>query len=349
MTTDKGILIYNIYYMLSYAFQELRRGMYENIDKESFDNIEDLFAEILYVGVSYQLKQGLYREYIEHHEVLPLLKGKLDVDGSIRLKVAKKQQLSCLYDELSVNNTFNQILKITLSRLAKADNVSNSRRASLRKLLPFFDVVSEIDVNSIHWNMLRFQRNNRFYRMLMNICRFVLEGMLLTTQEGKYHLQTFSEDHMARLYEKFILEYYRRHHPELNAEAIWLDWNLDEDKTIDKSFLPQMHTDITLQKNGKTLIIDAKYYSSMLTEHFGKYQLHSGNLYQIHTYVTSTDVERTGNVIGMLLYAKGEGDMDITTDITQKPNIRLLARTLDLNKPFEGIKEQLENIVTILN
>ena len=58
MTTDKGILIRNIYYMLAYAFQELRQNNYVEIEGENFDEIHDLFAEILIRGIAFQLKQG---------------------------------------------------------------------------------------------------------------------------------------------------------------------------------------------------------------------------------------------------------------------------------------------------
>ena len=58
MTIDKGIFIRNIYYMLTYAFQELKQNNYEEIAGEEFDEIHDLFAEILVRGISYQLKQG---------------------------------------------------------------------------------------------------------------------------------------------------------------------------------------------------------------------------------------------------------------------------------------------------
>lgn len=47
MTIDKGIFIRNIYYMLTYAFQELKQNNYEEIAGEEFDEIHDLFAEIL--------------------------------------------------------------------------------------------------------------------------------------------------------------------------------------------------------------------------------------------------------------------------------------------------------------
>ena len=46
MTNDKNILIKNIYYMLAYAFQVLKRNNYANIASEKFEHIEDLFAQI---------------------------------------------------------------------------------------------------------------------------------------------------------------------------------------------------------------------------------------------------------------------------------------------------------------
>ena len=80
MTVDKGIFIKNIFYMLTYAFKELRANNYDHIASETFDEIHDLFAEILSKGISYQLKQGLHREYIVRHDNLTTLRGKLDLN-----------------------------------------------------------------------------------------------------------------------------------------------------------------------------------------------------------------------------------------------------------------------------
>lgn len=66
MTNDKGIFIKNIYYMLAYAFRVLRQKNYDNVAAEDFDNVQDLFAAILAKGVSQQLKQGLYQEYMRN-------------------------------------------------------------------------------------------------------------------------------------------------------------------------------------------------------------------------------------------------------------------------------------------
>ena len=56
MTNDKGIFIKNIYYMLAYAFQVLRQKNYDNVAAEDFDNVQDLFAAILAVGMFALLK-----------------------------------------------------------------------------------------------------------------------------------------------------------------------------------------------------------------------------------------------------------------------------------------------------
>jgi len=72
-----------------------------------------------------------------------------------------------------------------------------------------FSNVDTVDPASIHWSSIRFQRNNNAYRMLISRCQLVLEGMLLTTDDGEYRLAIFiDKQRMNRLYEKFILEYY---------------------------------------------------------------------------------------------------------------------------------------------
>lgn len=66
-----------------------------------------------------------------------------------------------------------------------------------------------------------------------------------------------------------------------------------------------MITDITLKsKDGRVLILDAKYYGQQMQSNFDVQTYRNGNLYQIFTYVKNWDKDHTGNVAGMLLYAK---------------------------------------------
>ena len=84
MIKDKSIFIKNVYYMLSYAFQDLRPDREDDVAGEDFERIHDLFASILAKGIARQLKQGLYREYVNHVEDLSVLRGKVEMAGTIR-------------------------------------------------------------------------------------------------------------------------------------------------------------------------------------------------------------------------------------------------------------------------
>ena len=345
MTEDKGIFIKNIYYMLSYAFQVLKSSnTYENISGENFDNIENLFAAILSKGISLQIKQGLYRTYVKEQEQLPLLRGKLNLPGTIKNLVQQKRVLTCEFDSLSENNLYNQILKTTSSLLLNSNQVTSKYRLALKKILERLYSVSEINPMLIRWDQLKYQRNNQNYRMLMNLCYFVLNGQIATTEEGKFKLLSFSDEHMNRLYERFVLEYFKSKYPELKPEAPYINWCLDDsDSDCGIEFLPTMKSDIVLHCGDNTLIIDAKYYGSVFRTHYEKQQLHSGNLYQIFTYVKNLDPQSTGKVSGLLLYAKtGEALSPDFSYSMHKNNIGV--KSLDLNTEFNNIAQQLNEI-----
>lgn len=192
---------------------------------------------------------------------------------------------------------------------------------------------------------LMYQRNNKNYEMLINICYFVLDGMLQTTDKGNYKMMTFSDEHMHRLYEKFVLEYFKRHHSYLSeVRAAQVKWNLatDTEESMIR-FLPAMQTDIFLRYKEKVLIIDTKYYGNSMQKQYDKVTIHSGNMYQIFTYVKNQDVENNGRVSGMLLYAKTEEAITPDCSFVIGGN-KISVKTVDLNKEFKLIAAQLDKI-----
>ena len=331
--------------MLAYAFRVLKQSNYSQVATEEFENIHNLFAAILSKGISQQLKQGLYREYVDKYDELTVLRGKLNIQGTIKNRVQNKQRLSCEFDELSEDNIFNQILKLTATILIKNRNVDSEYKSELKKSLLYFGDVSDISVSLIKWSTLRFQRNNQSYKMLMNICYLVIDGLLLSTQSGEYNMATFIDDrHMHSLYESFIREYYRYHYGnEVSVSASFVDWDVPEGSE-GIELLPKMKTDITLQKGEKTLIIDAKYYGHTMQHHFDSNTFHSANMYQIFTYVKNFDKEQTGNISGMLLYARTNEAILPGNDYVIGGN-KISVKTLNLNCDFEIIKEQLNTII----
>jgi len=345
MIKDKSIFIKNIYYMLSYAFTALNQGDYEDVAKEEFDNLHNLFAAILAKGIGRQLKQGLYREYLNRKEDIAAVRGKIDIQGTIRNRLSRKRVLTCEYDELSENNLLNQILKTTVMLLLRHTKVDRQYKSDLKKEMLFFSKVDIVDPTTIRWSAIRFQRNSKTYRMLISLCQLILEGMLLTTDSGEYKLASFvDEQRMNRLYEKFILEYYAKECPQVKATASQIPWALDDGIG---TMLPVMQSDITLSRGSEVLIIDAKYYRHTTQTQFDVHTLHSGNLYQIFTYVKNKEAEfkdQPHKVSGMLLYAATDEAIQPNNTYQMSGN-EISVKTLDLNQEFSKIAEQLNAIV----
>lgn len=339
------IPIRNVYYMLSYAFQVLNEQGYKNIATEQFDNTAELCAAILTKGISFLLKRGLGKEYIPQVETLSTLRGKVEVTDSVKGRTMLKKQLVCSYDDFSINSYMNRIIKTTAELLLHAD-ISKTRKKELRKLMVYFKDVDELDVHTINWH-IQYNRNNQTYRMLISICWLLVKGLLQTNSDGSTRLMDFlDEQRMCRLYEKFILEYYKREFPLLNASASQIPWALDDGIG---DMLPAMQSDITLSNGNDVLIIDAKYYpaSGNTQVQYDKHTLHSGNLYQIFTYVKNKDAEfgeTPHKVSGMLLYAKTEEDIQPDNSYRMSGN-EISVKTLDLNMEFAAIAEQLNTIV----
>lgn len=337
------IPIQNIYYMLSYAFQVLNEQGYKNIATEQFNNTAELMAAILAKGITVQIKRGLGKEYISQTEPISALRGKIDIAESIKTQTMLKKQMVCSYDEFSVNGTMNRIIKSTVELLLRSD-ISKTRKKELRKLMVYFGDVEPIDLYTVDWN-IQYNRNNQTYRLLISVCYLVVKGLLQTNSDGSTRLMDFmDEQRMCRLYEKFILEYFRKEHPEITANASQIPWQLDDDIS---TMLPIMQTDIMLTYKEKVLIIDAKYYTHTTQSQFNVNTLHSGNLYQIFTYVKNKEIELSAKphkVSGMLLYAKTDEAILPNSSYMMSGN-KISAKTLDLNLPFKEIAKQLDAII----
>lgn len=335
------IRIKNIYYMLAYAFTLLKDGKINELcDREEFENTADLLAAILDNGVKKLLKRGLNRQYIEETEPLNCLRGRIDISESIKRQTMIKQQLICSYDTLTTDSYFNRIIKTTIGVLVRSD-IDIKQKKNLRNLLLFFKDVGELNPFNINWSHT-YDRNNDYYRMLLSICYLVIKGLLHSSNGSRYILNRFfDEKQMHKLYEKFILEYYRKEYPSLTVSASQIPWWLDDEGD---SLLPIMQSDITIKYGSKTLIIDAKYYNNNTTVRYEKKTLISGNLYQIFTYVKNCDRKRDGTVSGMLLYAQPDGDSILDSTYKMSGN-KIAVKTLNLDLPFEQIAKQLDEII----
>lgn len=335
------IPVKNIYYMLAYAFRALRAEDYRRLASEKFPAGADLCASLLAMAVSRQLKRGLMREYVERVAELATPRGQILVTASLPLLAQEKKALICAIDDYSEDCYLNRVIKTTMQELMRTE-LGLSRRHELRRLLELFRNVTPIPVGTIDWSY-RVKRDNKSYRYILSLCYLALRELLPTKMSGRLPLLDVSEENLPRLYEKFILEFYRRHYPKLQASASQIPWAVEGENA---SRLPTMQTDIMLASAERVLIIDAKYYAGNMQAYYGAAKHISSNLYQIFTYVKNKEVAENGArvVAGMLLYAQTDSEVQ-PDDSYVIAGSRISLKTLNLGADFKAIASALDEIV----
>ena len=339
MEKNSSIPIRNIYYMLSYAYQTLNLSEYKQIGTEKFKNVNDLYAEILSIGIPVLIRGGLSKDYISVEETSNVIKGKININSTIKKNTLVNKKVAVVYDEFSENILLNQIIKATLVYLSRSNKISRKKRRLFYGLLPYFTEVSDVDLNLKLWKNVGYNRQNIRYQFIVDVCRYLYE-QLLFDESSTFQImkEVQDEQRLSSLYEKFIFAFFKRE-TKYNVSRPQIQWSVDDGFT---EALPIMQTDLVLQKDKKTLIVDAKFYSNNMVARFegGAAKQISSNLYQLFTYINNWREEPDETVAGMLLYAK-------TTAINQPNHIyhikgnQIFVVSLDLQQDYGGIKEDL--------
>ena len=343
--SSSNIILENVFYMLAYAFRAINLSVFKKVRSEAFDRPDELLGRILHNALKPHLQSGLYKTYTLNQEDIATVRGHILFPGTIRMRLRKKGRVSCEYDEFAIDNLFNQILKAALSVLLRSGQISKELHKNLSTDLAFLAGVTNIPISSIPWSKLQYQRNNIAYLVLMNFARLIIDGELMGDKDGagNIKLRLFSEETLHDIYEAFLREYFRIHHPELNVLGKkQLRWDVPED---DQEKMPKMETDVMLRQGNRVLIIDAKYYGRILGGRYGGKSYNNGNLYQMRSYVESAVADPLYSgcwVAGLILYAKTDEKVDaLRTSIGGNP---IGISVLDLNQKFDVIAKQLDEI-----
>lgn len=339
MEKNSSIPIRNIYYMLSYAYQTLYLSEYKQIGTEKFKNVNELYAEILSIGIPVLIRGGLSKDYISIEENSNVIKGKIDLNSTIKKNTLVNKKISVVYDEFSENILLNQIIKATLIYLSRSNKISPEKRRFFHGLLPYFSEVSDVELDLKLWKIVRYNRQNIRYQFIVDVCRYLYEQLLFDESSTSQIIKEIQdEQRLSSLYEKFIFAFFKRE-TKYNVSRPQIKWGVDDGFT---EALPIMQTDLVLKKDEKTLIVDAKFYSENMIARFegGTAKQISSNLYQLFTYINNWKEDPDETVAGMLLYA-------MTTAINQPNhtyNIKgkqIIVVSLDLQQDYRGIKEDL--------
>lgn len=340
----KEIPIQNIYYLLCYAWDQLKEGETIDVVADDSKSLTELFARVLSHGTQHLVRRGFDRGYISHREEIPRIRGRMNLSASMARQTWQHGRMVCEFDELSHNILHNQILKTTINSLLHTDGIEDDTRDLLHLQSHNLNHIDSVHITSRLFQRVHLHRNNRFYRFLMNVCELIHNSRLPDQQDGTTRFQDFIRDprQMPYLFEKFVRNFYDREQSEFKINAIQLEWNA-KGSTDNLAVLPIMRTDVSLRSPERSIILDCKFYKEAMAGRYGTEKIHSTNLYQLYAYLRNAQQKKGWeDSQGMLLYPAVGEEFDYTFEIDSHP-VRIASVNLD--NTWKEIHERLLSLL----
>ena len=329
--------------MLCYSWEKLEYIHRNKIGIEESKDIQNLLCRVLIDEVDILIKKGIKKNYKELNESSSIIKGKINFTESIKYKSSKQCKVNHTYDELNENIIINSIIKTTLINLIKLDDLSKDNRNKVKRIIRYFTFVDTLSLNKKLFNNISFNKMNKEYKFIINICELVFDNLLISKKGNNAEFYNFIEDerNMAYLFESFIRNFYKK---ELKGSRVYREdiyWNFTGEFL---EFLPKMQTDISLEYNNKKYIIDTKYYKKSLAVNYGSEKLISGNLYQIFSYLKNNEdkSEKDKVATGILLYPRVDKTLDLEYSIE---NHDINIYTVNLDCKWNEINDRLLSLI----
>ena len=264
-----------------------------------FDLVSLLFVE----ACERLVRDGLFSDYIEHEDELPMIRGRLLADRQVLEKFGRIDKLLCRFDEQHLNLPENQLLAIALrqcGRRAKHDRVRRRARA----LQAIFEDVCDpraLDLPNALFE-ITYHRLNEHYRDSHELAWFVLDGLGVKdlNAPGKTGCFAFLVD-MNALFEKFVyrlantilpLKKYRVRYQFASRSIIW-------NASLNKPYarvIPDLLIDLQ-NRAGTSIAVDAKYKT------YDERKIASQDIYQTFLYAYAYGgVESHASPSAILIY-----------------------------------------------
>lgn len=345
MSEKPKIPIQNVYYLLAYAWDYFREGQVEDISAVDCPDSVNLLAKILATGITGLTTRGMDKNYVLVREDTPKLRGRFDLIGSYRRGIYLAGKLNCEFDELTSDTLPNQILKTTCRRLLRSySGLSKNNRADVNRASELLRDISEVHLTPRVFRRVQLHRNNRHYRLLLNICELLNQCFTPSERQGQGRFADFLHNDrvMNRVFERFVLRFSRRHCRGARVHAMKIKWDGRWDSEVEK-VLPGMETDVTIDYPTSKTILDCKFYRQALVTRHDKERLHSGHLYQLTAYLQNK-AKQTGweNARGVLLYPAVDHHLKLQFELLGFP---IEIQSIDLDQPWQVIESKLLSIV----
>ena len=351
--TEHGIPIRNLWHMLLYAWNQPsmlnRIGMGE---VESAPTLDALLALILMKFLQQRMRIGLGQGYVDMSKRTRAVRGRVRFTSSMLDQAIRNGEVDCDFQQYSVNEPRNQIIRSTLARLVQVgqfgadDKEAETLRHRLRWLVRNLQGVEMIELNVESIRRLMLEQNENDYRLMLSVCELIGTRQMPLEIEGPHPLPRVNRDMLIlhRIYERFVASFYRMH---LKGWTVTAQKRLDWHAQAATERLPSMIPDLILEHSGtgRVIILDTKFTAGSLVENqWGKPVYDSSHLYQLYAYLRSQEElsaeYRTAQ--GVLLYPV------VQRPLSEQVHLRdhlIRLESIDLAAQWEEVERQLLEVI----
>ena len=339
-----------LYYFLCYAWNRLPEpAVLQASEAAPFHRPLGLLAQVLLHGTRRLLKAGLPRTFIAQQAELTSLRGRIELAPSLGRGLLARGRAICTFDELSPAAPLHQLLAYTLATLAQATELPPALRRELSQVRQRFPATLAVAAGNrptaATLRELRRQRPDSQAAFLLHVCELVwLSALPEPAASGRRRFADFRRDEalMARLFEQFTRNFFRREQRRYRVYAETIAWQAEADQPADLALLPTMLTDTTLEAPDRKIILDTKYYAAALRPRYDRQRLISPHLYQLYAYLQNQRPAPGQALEGILLYPAATQNVDVRYALAGHP-VRVV--TLNLHQPWPGIAADLLGLI----
>ncbi len=349
-----------LYYFLCYAWQRLPEpALLRQAEATPFGRPLGLLAQVLLRAVRQRLRAGLPQQFEEQIAALGVLRGRVMLSASVGRGLLAQGRAVCAFEELSADTALHRVVAATLGGLAQAAGLPAALRRDLhqteRQLRQRLGAGAEADNAAVSpaaptaAALAALRRRSPPAAtddlFLLNICELIAEVALpQPTATGRRRFRDFRRDPvlMARIFEQFVRNFYRREQRRYRVFAETIAWQAEAAHAPDMALLPTMLTDTTLAAPDRKIILDTKFYAAALRPRYNRLRLIAPHLYQLYAYLQNQRSAPGQALEGVLLYPGLAPAAPLAYTLGGHP-VRVV--TLNLNQPWAGIAADLLGLV----
>jgi len=293
-----------------------------------YPDLLDFMAHDFSVGLHRIERYGFWKLYEECHYILPLVRGKISVNDTVRgpWMHGFSHMLACQVADPNINFAPNRVLRactISLLRtygLSKADRKNLYKWERIFRRIPLRDSRQDVrEVAKLLYSKRQIPSSRMYYRDLLSIALFVLEHSSISLAiEGPVDLNAFAVN-MDQVFEGYVRSVIA---DGLSAEGYSVkDGNQSERFLFENSNEYRIRPDILIEKAGRVVAVaDAKYTKGKPSK---------DDMAQILSYMAAF-----GHSKGLLICPKTS--TNLTKTVFQTPLYQVIVFPIDLSEMSKG-------------